>query len=213
MTAQIKSTPAAQRGLTKQDLIAFEEEIAGLFNTGKIRAPVHLYYGNEDAIIRFFQRVRPQDWVFCSWRSHYQCLLKGVPRELVREEILAGRSISLCFSEYRIFSSAIVGGVLPIAVGAAMSIQRRGEDAKVYCFMGDMTSESGIAYESVKYSRNHKLPIHFIVEDNEKSVCTDTRETWSQPRLTYENADDEYVTYYRYQTKYPHAGAGVRVQF
>ena len=91
------------------------------------------------------------------------------PPALVREEIVAGRSISLCFPDYRIYSSAIVTGVLPIAVGTAMSIKRRGEAAKVYCFMGDMTSESGMAYECVKYSRNHKLPIHFIVEDNEKN--------------------------------------------
>ena len=199
--------------MNKEVLIAFEEEIAALFNVGKIRAPVHLYYGNEEQIIRVFQNIRPQDWVFCSWRAHYQCLLKGVPREEVRDEILAGRSISLCFPEHRIYSSAIVGGVLPIAVGAAMSIQRRGEDAKVYCFLGEMTAETGIAHESIKYSRNHRLPIHFVVEDNEKSVCTDTRLAWNQPRLSYEGAGDDYVSYYRYQTKYPHAGAGVRVQF
>jgi len=151
--------------------------------------------------------------VFCSWRSHYQCLLNGVPKERVRAEILAGRSISLCFSEYRIFSSAIVGGVVPIAVGVAMSIQRRGEDSKVYCFMGDMTVETGIAHESIKYSRNHRLPIHFVIEDNEKSVCTDTRMAWNQLRLSFEGTNDEYVRYYRYHNKYPHADAGVRVQF
>ena len=199
--------------MTKEELIEFEEEIAALFNAGKIRAPIHLYYGNEEAIIQIFRTIRPQDWVFCSWRSHYQCLLKGVPKDRVRDEILAGRSISLCFPEQRVFSSAIVGGVLPIAVGAAMSIQQREEDAKVYCFMGDMTAETGIAHESIKYSRNHRLPIRFIVEDNAKSVCTDTRETWNQPRLSYEEVNDEYISYYRYETKYPHAGAGVRVQF
>ncbi len=199
--------------MTKEELIAFEDEIAALFNAGKIRAPVHLYSGNEEQIIRVFQPIRPQDWVFCSWRSHYQCLLKGVPRDLVRAEIMAGRSISLCFPDHRVYSSAIVGGVLPISVGAAMSIRRRGEDAKVYCFMGEMTAETGMAHECIKYSRNHRLPIHFIVEDNEKSVCTDTREVWNQPRLSFEGGEDEYVSYYRYQTKYPHAGAGVRVQF
>ncbi len=199
--------------MRKEELIAFEEEIAAMFNAGKIRAPVHLYYGNEEQIIEVFRRIRPQDWIFCSWRSHYQCLLKGVPPQQVRDEILAGRSISLCFPEYRIYSSAIVGGVLPIAVGTAMSIQRSGEDASVYCFMGEMTSETGIAHESIKYSRNHGLPIHFVVEDNEKSVCTDTREAWAQPRLSYQDVNDDYITYYRYKTKYPHAGAGVRVQF
>lgn len=199
--------------MKKNELVDFEEEIASLFNSGKILSPVHLYSGNEDEIIGIFQKIRPQDWVFCSWRSHYQCLLKGVPKELLLQEIVNGHSISLCFPTYRIYSSAIVGGVLPIAVGTAMAIQRSGEDAKVFCFLGDMTSETGIAHESIKYSKNHRLPIHFIVEDNEKSVCTDTRQVWGQSVLTYENCKDEYITYYHYQTKYPHAGAGVRVQF
>ena len=57
------------------------------------------------------------------------------------------------------------------------------------------------------------MPIRFIVEDNGKSVCTDTRETWNQPVLTYENSRHPLVVYYKYQTKYPHAGAGERVQF
>ena len=80
--------------------------------------------------------------------------------------------------------------------------------------MGDMTSETGQAHECIKYSKNHKLPIHFIVEDNGKSVCTDTRATWGTDVLTYEDVNDEYITYYRYTLdKYPHAGAGIRVQF
>ena len=102
--------------MDKEDLIKFEEEIAELFNGANISAPVHLYYGNEDQIIDVFKKVRPQDWVFCSWRSHYQCLLKGVPTEEIKNEILAGRSISLCFPDYQIYSSALVGGSLPVAV-------------------------------------------------------------------------------------------------
>ena len=198
---------------TKDQLIAFENEVAARFNAGKIRAPVHLYWGNEENIIRTLDGVRPQDWIFCSWRSHYQCLLKGVPEQQVMDEIMAGRSISLCFPQHRIYSSAIVGGVLPIAVGTALSIQRSGEDARVYCFMGEMTAETGIAHESIKYSINHKLPIHFVVEDNGKSVCTDTREAWAQQTLSFDDRSDAWITYYRYETKYPHAGAGVRVQF
>lgn len=199
--------------MTAQDLIAFETEMADLFNTARIRAPIHLYYGNEEQIIKIFHDVKPEDWVFCSWRSHYQCLLKGVPREEVKAEILAGHSISLCFPKYRVVSSAIVGGILPIAVGTALGIKRRGEKAMVHCFMGEMTSETGIAHECIKYSANHQLPIRFIVEDNSKSVCTDTRDAWNQPVLTYEKANLPNVIYYKYETKYPHAGAGVRVQF
>jgi pyruvate dehydrogenase E1 component alpha subunit len=199
--------------MTPEELILFETEIAETFNAGKIRAPVHLYYGNEKEMIEVFRDVKPQDWVFCSWRSHYQCLLKGVPREEVKAEILAGRSISLCFPKYRIVSSAIVTGILPIAVGMALGIKRRGETARVHCFAGEMTAETGAFHECLKYSTNHGLPIRFIIEDNGKSVCTDTRETWNQPVLTFENSRHPLVVYYKYQSKYPHAGAGVRVQF
>jgi TPP-dependent pyruvate/acetoin dehydrogenase alpha subunit len=199
--------------MTAEELIAFEDDVAARFNAGTIRAPVHLYSGNEAQMIEVFKGIGRNDWVFCSWRSHYQCLLKGVPPQQVLDEILAGRSISLCFPEHRVYSSAIVGGVLPIAVGAAMAIARSGEDARVHCFMGEMTAETGIAHESIKYARNHRLPIRFIVEDNGKSVCTDTRSAWNQPRLSFENQRDEYIHHYRYETRYPHAGAGMRVQF
>ena len=199
--------------MTAAELAAFEEEIAGYFNSGMIRAPVHLYSGNEEEMVGIFRDVRPEDWVMCSWRSHYQCLLKGVPPDEVRKEILAGRSISLCFPEHRIYSSAIVGGILPIALGVALGIQRDGGQEKVYCFLGEMTAETGMASSCIKYASAKNLPIVFIVEDNAKSVCTDTRETWGLAALTFENARPDNVRYYQYTSKFPHAGAGVRVQF
>ena len=199
--------------LNKNDLIQFEEEVAQNFNEAKIKAPVHLYFGNEDYIIKVFEKVNEDDWIFCSWRSHYQCLLKGVPKEILMKKILEGKSISLCFPEFNIYSSAIVGGVLPIAVGVAMNLKNNKRKNNVFCFMGDMTSETGIAHESIKYSQRHDLPITFVIEDNEKSVMTDTRETWNIENLTYQNYKDSKIIYYSYKTKYPHAGAGTRVQF
>jgi pyruvate dehydrogenase E1 component alpha subunit len=202
--------------LSKEELIEFETEIARCFDAAMIRAPVHLYNDNEEHVIEVFRKhqIGPEDWVLCSWRSHYQCLLKGVPKDELKAAILQGRSISLCFAKHRVLSSGIVTGVLPIATGIAIDIKRKGGTNKVYCFMGDMTSETGIAHECIKYARNHELPIHFIVEDNGKSVCTDTRATWNQEKLTYEGVNDEYITYYQYKLdKYPHAGAGMRVQF
>jgi len=202
--------------LTKEELIQFETDMAACFDDAMIRAPVHLYNGNEEQMIKVFtdNNIGPEDWVLCSWRSHYQCLLKGVPPEKLKAAILKGRSISLCFKEQRVLSSGIVTGVLPIATGIAMDIKRKGGTNKVYCFMGEMTSETGVAHECIKYARNHKLPIHLIFDDNGKSVCTDTRATWGMEKLTYEDVNDEYVTYYKYKLdKYPHAGAGKRVQF
>src|SRR5882672_2555148 len=109
------------------DLIAFEDSIAEAFNRGEIRAPVHLTSGNEEQLIEYFSKhVGPDDWICTTWRSHYHCLLKGVPPDELRAAIMAGRSISLCFPEHRIVSSAIAGGILPIALGIAMGSKRIG---------------------------------------------------------------------------------------
>lgn len=199
--------------LTAKDLIDFEDKVAATFNNAEIKAPVHLYSGNENQIISVFQDIKENDWVLCSWRSHYQCLLKGVPQEEIFSEILEGHSISLCFPNYKIFSSAIVGGTLPIAVGIAIAEKKKGSGNYVHCFIGDMTSETGIAHEAIKYSINNELPIRFVIEDNDLSVCTETRKTWGIEKLSYEDLNSPQVIYYKYQSKYPHAGAGKRIQF
>jgi len=199
--------------LSQSDLIKFEEDIADLFNNAKIKAPVHLYYGNETNIINIFKKIKNQDWVFCSWRSHYQCLLKGVPEKEVKREIMNGKSISLCFPKYNIYSSAIVGGIIPIALGVALGLKKKKSASKVFCFMGDMTSETGIMHESLKYAMNFNLPIKFIIEDNNLSVCTNTRKAWNLKNLTNVDKKNKFILYYKYKNKYPHAGAGKRVQF
>jgi TPP-dependent pyruvate/acetoin dehydrogenase alpha subunit len=199
--------------INKNDLIDFENKIIKLFNNAKIKSPVHLHSGNEENLIKIFKKIKKNDWVLSSWRSHYHCLLKGVPIKKLTQEILNGKSISLCFPEYKIYSSAIVGGSLPIAVGLALAFKKKKSKNKVYIFIGDMSSETGIAHECIKFSINNKLPIHFVVEDNSKSVCTDTRKAWSMKKLTYEKINSKYITYYKYNLKFPHAGTGKRIQF
>lgn len=200
--------------MTPEEMIAFETDIAETFNRGEIRAPVHLEGGNEAQIIEVFRDIKREDWVLGSWRMHYKCLLHGVPPERLKADILAGRSITLCYPQHRIISSAIVGGILPIALGIAWSLKRGGEQNRVHAFLGDMTAETGIACECIKYAFSHDLPIRFIIEDNGKSVCSDTRETWGRDFLWFD-ADDvaDNVVHYRYSLGYPHAGAGRRVQF
>lgn len=198
--------------LTADDLIAFEDEIAALFADKKVRAPVHLAGGNEKPLIEIFEKhVDEQDWVLGSWRSHYHCLLKGVPPERVKEEIVAGRSISLCFPDYRILSSGIVGGTAPIAVGLAMAIKRKGETGKrkVVCFVGDMTYETGIVQEAVRYARGHALPVLWVIEDNGLSVGTPTQEAWGARAPIWSDT----TLYYRYHLTRPHVGIGNFVSF
>jgi len=197
---------------TPEELVAFETEIGNCFNEGLIKAPIHLYDGNENQIIDVFNLIKDEDWVFCTWRSHYQCLLKGVPPETLRADILKGKSITLCYPEYKIYSSAIVTGSIPISTGVALDIKRKGEKGHVWCFVGDMASETGTFFENYKYALNHDLPITFVVEDNNKSVCTDTRKVWGSNVLAFGKNENK-IIYYQYESKYPHAGAGKRIQF
>lgn len=209
--------------MTRDDLIAFEDSIAEEFNAGKIPYPVHLENGNEDALIRVFQDVGQDDWIFGSWRMHSKALLKidkhpfpfEKPEEIVRSAIHRGESMALRFPEHRVYGSAIVGGTIPIALGTAMSIKRNYsirsdvQSAHVWCFLGDMTAESGIFAECRKYAANFDLPMTWVVEDNGVSVCTNTEEAWGG--IEHGNSWSE--TRYEFKSKYPHSGAGKRVQF
>ena len=199
--------------LTAADLIDFENEVVARFKAKEILSPTHLYSNNEEEMIKIFKGIPKDSNICCSWRSHYQALLHGIPREKVMAEILAGHSISLNFPEYNFFSSAIVTGQLSIGVGLALASKIKGDGRKTIIFLGDMTSETGAAHECIKYSIAQKLPVKFIIEDNTFSVCTDTRETWGLDKLTYEGVNNEYVYYYKYKSKYPHAGVGERIQF
>jgi hypothetical protein len=76
-----------------------------------------------------------------------------------------------------------------------------------------MTSETGIAQTALRYSEKHDLPITFVVEDNGISVLTQTRDVWNSLTLRFEESKNSKVLSYKYKSKYPHAGAGVRVQF
>ena len=120
--------------MTKEELISFEAEIAECFNRLMIKAPIHLSNGNEEKMLEIFQNINEDDWVLCSWRSHYQCLLKGVPKDRLKSDIMSGRSIALCYRDYRIISSGIVAGVLPIAAGIAIDIKNKKGKNKVFCF-------------------------------------------------------------------------------
>ena len=196
---------------TLESLKAFEKKVADSFNSAEIRAPIHLHGGNEEALLRIFNKVEKEDWIFSSWRSHYHCLLKGVPEEVLFTDITNGKSITLIYPKYNIYTSAIVGGIVPIALGTALALKKEKKKGKVYLFMGEMTSETGSAHEAHKYAVAHDLPIKFIIEDNGKSVCTDTAKVWSIKEPTLK--EKQLVEYYQYDLPWPHAGAGVRVQF
>jgi pyruvate dehydrogenase E1 component alpha subunit len=208
--------------MDKSQLIKFEKEIGDMFNNKLIKSPIHLYSGNEDFIIEIFNEIdKENDWVCCTWRNHYQGLLKNIPKEEFKNNIVKGKSMVAMMPDYKFICSSIVGGIPSIAAGIAFSIKLQNKSNKVWCWVGDMSAETGAFHEAYKFSVNHDLPITFIVEDNKKSVCTPTDTVWG--RSTPYFLGKEYTTgilkqpklyYYQYTNiKYPHSGAGKRVQF
>lgn len=198
--------------LTKKDLENFEKDILECFENKEIRAPIHLAGGNERQLIEIFKKIRRQDWVCCTWRSHYECLLKGVSQQELKQAILDGYSISLCFKKYKIISSAIVGGICPIALGLAQASKKLKKNEQVYCFIGDMAANTGIFYECWQYSVVFNLPITWIIADNNKAVCTPTNKVWNYLKHPFSQSKEK-VIYYHYKPKYVHAGGGKRINF
>jgi pyruvate dehydrogenase E1 component alpha subunit len=193
---------------TKDDLINFELKIVEHWENAKIRGPVHLSNGNEDQLIEIFKRIEKTDWVFSTWRSHYHALLKGIDPKWIEDEILAGKSITICNIDEKFYSSAIVTATLSIALGVAQSIKLDNKPDKVWCFIGDMSFESGAFYEVHKYARNFNLPLYFVVEDNGVSTYTPTEVTWNVKRDIPKD-----VIHYNYKSRYPHYGSGKWIAF
>ena len=194
--------------MNKQYLIDFETEVKERYERGEIHSPVHLSSNNEEQLIDIFKQVDKNDWVFCSWRNHYHALLHGIPRDVLMNQIIRGKSMSVYSKEHKFYSSSIVGGILPIALGVAKSIQLKNEKNKVWCFVGDMTFESGLFHETYKYTKNFDLPLQFVVEDNNLSTNTPVDETWGGKRDIPSD-----VIYYKYKSDYPHHGTGNWVLF
>ena len=195
---------------TKKELIDFELDIKKIYEDGKIRAPIHLSGNNEEQLLKIFKKINKNDWVFSTWRNHYHALLKGIPKDWLKKEIIAGRSMGINNIKYKFYSSAIVGGIIPIALGVAKSIKLKNKKStsNVWVFIGDMTFETGMFHECYKYAKNHKLPLKFVVEDNGLSTNTPTNKVWVKKSKMPKG-----VIYYKYKRKFPHHGTGGWILF
>ena len=193
---------------TKERLEQFELDCKAEWETGSVLGPVHLSKGNEEQLIEIFQYVHPQDYVYSTWRNHYHALLHGISEKWLMDEIKRGRSMKIINKEHNFIISAIVGGIIPQALGTAMALKEKGSDRKVWCFVGDMGFETGEFHLCHKYAKNFDLPLQFVVEDNNLSTNTPTDETWGKKQ---EVPDD--VIYYQYERGFPHHGSGTWVLF
>lgn len=120
------------------------------------------------------------------------------------DEIIMGRSMMLHFPEYRFMTSAIMGGMLPIACGLAAAGER------VWCFVGDMAASCSGFADALLYTVGHKLPLTFVIEDNGLSTNTPTDEVWGIKR---NYPDEKFVRRYQYKRTTQHCGTDTYVSF
>ena len=183
------------RSFTKAELIRVEKRIARLFEKKKIKVPIHLSGGNEDELIKIFKGIRPIDYVFSTHRNHYHYLLHGGSASRIIDNIMGSGmgSMHTIDPSLHFYSSAIVAGCVAIAAGVGLALKMKRSTRKVWCFVGDGACDEGWFWEAKHYVEANKLPVTYIVEDNDRSVCSSK------------------VERYCYVASWPHAGIGVFV--
>ena len=165
-------------------LIRHFEYAAGrrLFSQGLVKGTIHPYVGEEAVATGAFLALREGDMVTSTHRCHGHCLALGADPLKVMAEILGrevgycrgrGGSMHIASAECGMLGAmGIVGSGLPIAVGAALANQYRGEESVVVACFGDGASNQGMFHESVNLAAIWGLPVVFLCENNQYAVST-----------------------------------------
>ncbi len=153
-----------------------EQRAFDLFLQNLVKGTSHLTLGQEAVATGFAAAMGPKDLSFCTYRGHAHTLARGVPVEKVLGELMQrdnglmrgkGGSMHLTSTEHGVMGSyAIIGAHLPIACGAALRAQYKGEDDVSVCFFGDGTTNIGAFHEAVNFAAVWKLPVVFVCENN-----------------------------------------------
>jgi acetoin:2,6-dichlorophenolindophenol oxidoreductase subunit alpha len=157
-----------------------EEEIEGRYHQDQMKTPIHLVIGQEATSVGACAAMRRTDLLYSSHRTHGNYLAKGGDLRAMLSEMhcrangcagsRGGSMHIIDKSAGMAGTSAIVGGAVPIAVGAALAAQRLGQDHVVMVFLGDATTEEGVCSESLNFAALHQVPIVFFCENNFYSV-------------------------------------------
>ncbi len=154
----------------------FEDECHRMFAQGLVRGSTHLGQGQEAVSVGVCDVLDRRDTVTCTYRGHATVLAKGAPVDEAFGEIL-GKSRGLCggkggsmhLTDVRVGalgSFAIIGGHLPISVGAAFAARYRETDEIAVCFFGDGSTNIGAFHEALNLASIWKLPVVFVCENN-----------------------------------------------
>jgi len=189
------------------ELISVEKRVAELFEQGKIRGPVHLSGGNEEELVKIFHNIDIEnDWVLSTHRWHYHYLLKGGTEDNLIDHLIHKPYESMMMQDRKLkfISTGIVGGLIYTALGLGMA----GE--KVWCFIGDAACDSGQLHSAVRYVDINDLPITYIIEDNDRSCCTNYEQRWGKG---FPEVEDMCIDRYSYKPTWPHVGVGKHISF
>lgn len=178
--------PDAERGkaiLYRMLLIRrFEERAGEMYARAKIGGFLHLCIGEEATVVGTSAAMRQADYLISTYREHGQVLARGTPPNAVMAELFGretgvskgrGGSMHMFDAERRFMGGyGIVGGNLPIAAGLALSASYRGTDDAVVCMLGDGATNQGTFGETLNLAALWKLPIVFIIVNNQFGMGT-----------------------------------------
>ncbi|GBD31447.1 Acetoin:2,6-dichlorophenolindophenol oxidoreductase subunit alpha [bacterium HR33] len=160
----------------------FEERAGEAYAQGKIGGFCHLYIGQEAVAVGAIAALRPDDYIFASYREHAHALARGTSARAVMAELFGkvtgcsrgkGGSMHL-FDVERGFMGghAIVGSHIPLAAGAAFACKYLGTDRISVCFFGEAAANIGAFHETLNMAALWKLPAVFICENNRYGMGT-----------------------------------------
>jgi pyruvate dehydrogenase E1 component alpha subunit len=157
-----------------------EEAIESRYHEDEMKTPIHLVIGQEATSVGCCAALTTRDLLYCSHRTHGNYLAKGGDLRAMLAELYCringcagsrGGSMHLIDKSVGMAgTSAIVAGAIPIACGAALAVQLKGEDRVVVVFLGEAATEEGAASESLNFAALKQLPIVFFCENNFYSV-------------------------------------------
>lgn len=153
----------------------FEGRLPELYATG-FTGLTHLYIGQEAVAAGVCANLRKEDYITSTHRGHGHVIAKGGELKYMMAELFGkktgyckGKGGSMHIANINIGilgANGIVGGGIPIAVGAALSCKMRKTDQVTACFFGDDASNTGAFHEGLNLASIHHLPVVFICENN-----------------------------------------------
>ncbi len=172
-----------ERVLAKMILIRrFEERAGEMYAKAKIGGFLHLCIGEEATIVGATQALRDTDYLLSTYREHGQALARGTEPKVVMAELFGkvdgcsgGRGGSMHLFDYErrfLGGSGIVGGNLPLAAGVALASDYRGTEDATLCMFGDGATNQGTFGETMNLAALWKLPIVFMVINNQFGMGT-----------------------------------------